>query len=190
VESLVKYIDNPTWSPGLKIVPAWMIVSDLRNHTSAVDFISILSQRHPDTFINVPSFYFPYPAEDMPHCKEIENKRTSLALYVDFLTTKHLPKFKVFPCPMLAPQSQRYEVNPKQWSELSYEVSRGELRMETYLMFLSHLGCSGAAVINFFGGLKPIAAALVSSSQHLIVFLSFGFNIQYVFFPHIIHVCK
>ena len=54
-------------------------------------------------------------------------------------------------------------VSPKQWSELTYEMSRGELRMETYLMFLSHLGCSGAVAINFFGGLKPIAAALVSS---------------------------
>ena len=162
VDSLVKYIDSPTWSPGIKIVPCWMIVSDIRSHTAAVEFMSILSRRHPDTFITVPSFYFPCPAEDLPLCKDVDSKRTSPALYVDFFTSKNLPKFKMFPCPMIAPPTQRYTVNPKQWSEMSYEVSRGELRMETYLTFLSHLGCSGAVVINFFGGLKPIAAALVS----------------------------
>lgn len=34
--------------------------------------------------------------------------------------------------------------------------------METYLSFLSHLGVSGGVVINIFGGLKPIAASLMS----------------------------
>ena len=108
VESLVKYISNPVWSPGLKVVPAWMIVSDLRNHVAAVEFISMLCRRHPDTFVNVPSFYFPCLVEDLPPCKEVDSKRTSPALYVNFLTTKLLPRFKVFPCPMLAPGSRRY----------------------------------------------------------------------------------
>lgn len=163
VESLVKYIGNPIWSPGLRLVPAWMIVSDIRSHTAATEFISILCRRHPDMFINVPSFYIPCAAEDQPLCKEVDSKRTSPALYVNFLTTKCLPRFKVFPCPMVAPDSRRYTTTPKDWYELKYEVSRGELRMESYLAFLSHMGCSGAVVINFFGGLKPIAAALVSS---------------------------
>ena len=187
MESLVKYISNPLWSPGLKLVPAWMIVSDTRNHSAAAEFVSILCRRYPDTFVNVPSFYFPCPAEDLPPCKEVDSKRTNPALYVDFLTTKFLPRFKVFPCPMLAPGSRRYEVNPKQWSELSYEVSRGELRMETYLTFLSHLGCSGAVVINFFGGLKPIAAALVSVTAPLLVatlfILFYAFDHAYRIFP-------
>lgn len=167
VESLVKCISDPLWYPGVKTVPAWMIVSDVRNHSAAQEFVCTLMRRHPETFLNVPSFYFPCPAEDLPPYKEVESKRTSPALYVDFLTcTRIFPRHKVFPCPMLAPQARRYEVNPKQWSELTYEVSRGELRMETYLTFLSHMGCSGGVVINFFGGLKPIAASLVSYHQH------------------------
>lgn len=80
---------------------------------------------------------------------------------------------------MLAYPSWRYEANPKQWSELSYEVSRGELRMEAYLIFLNHMGCLGRVVKNFFGGLKPIVAALVNSSQHSI-FLYF-FDLVCVF---------
>ena len=175
VESLVKYIADPMWSPGLKTVPVWMIVSDLRNHTAAMEFISTLIRKHPETFLNVPSFYFPCPAEDMPLYKEVDNKRIFPVLYVDFLTCSNIfPRHKVLPCPMLAPSSRRYEVNPNQWSELSYEVNRGELRMETYLSFLSHIGSSGGVVINFFGGLKPIAAALVSTLQHpLLLFCSF-----------------
>jgi len=71
-------------------------------------------------------------------------------------------------------------MNAKQWSELSYEVSRGELRMEVYLTFLEHLGCAGAVVINFFGGLKPIAAALVSFVHNSIVFYFFVLDTQIV----------
>ena len=168
VESLVKSISDPLWYPGLKSVPAWMIVSDVRNHPAADEFMCTLMRRHPDTFLNIPSFYFPCPAEDLPPHKEVESRRTSPALYVDFLTCQNFfPRHKMFPCPMLSPLGRRYEVNPKQWSELSYEVSRGELRMETYLTFLSHMGLSGAVVINFFGGLKPIAASLVSYRAHV-----------------------
>lgn len=169
VESLVKSISDPLWYPGLKTVPAWMIVSDVRNHPAAQEFICTLIRRHPDTFLNIPSFYFPCNAEDLPPYKEVESRRSSPALYVDFLTcTKICPRQKLFPCPMLAPDAPRYKVNPKLWSELNYEVSRGELRMETYLTFLHNMGLSGAVVINFFGGLKPIAASLVSYSGHVV----------------------
>ena len=124
VESLVRHIADPLWAPGLKTIPAWMIVSDLRNHPAAVEFISTLTRKHPDMFLNVPSVYLPCPAEDLPSHKEVNNKRTSPLLYVDFLTCSGIfPRHKVFPCPMLAPSSQRYSVNPKHWSELSYEVS-------------------------------------------------------------------
>lgn len=170
VESLVKCIDDPLWYPGVKMVPAWMIVSDVRNHPAAQEFVSTLTRRHPDTFVNVPSFYFPCPAEDLPPHKEVEKWRTSPVLYVDFLTCeKKIPRWKMFPCPMQAPASRRYEVQPKQWSELSYEVSRGELRMESYLEFLRLLGSSGGVTINFFGGLKPIAASLVGYDQHVLI---------------------
>ena len=164
VDSLVKYISSPEWTSGLKSVPAWMIVSDMRNHAAAMGFIGVLIRRHPDMFQIIPSFYFPCPAKDLPSDKEIESKRTSPALYVDYLTCKQiLPRWKVFPCPMLAPDSRRYSVNPKEWSELTYEVSRDELRMEVYISFLSFMGGPGAMVLILFGGLKPIAAALVSS---------------------------
>ena len=140
-----------------------MIVSDLRNHPATVEFISLLVRKHPETFLNVPLVYFPSPAEDLPYHKEVESKRSSPFLYVDFLTCSSIfPRHKVFPCPMLAPSSHRYAVNPKHWSELSYEVNQGELQMETYLSFLSHLGSSGGVVINIFGGLKPIAASFMS----------------------------
>jgi hypothetical protein len=163
VESLVKHIADPLWLPGVKTVPAWMIVSDVRNHPAATEFISSLSRKHPETFLNVPSVYLPCPAEDLPVHKEIDSKRTSPLLYVNFLTCPHVfPRHKVFPCPMWAPSSRRYTVNPKQWSELTYEVNRGELRMEAYLEFLRQIGISGGVVLNIFGGLKPIAASLMS----------------------------
>ena len=163
VESLVKYISSTEWTPGLKSVPAWMIVSDIRNNAAALEFMSTLMHRHPDTFQRVPSFYYPCPAEDMPRDKEIESKRTSDTIYVDFfICTKIFPRWKVFQNPMLAPDSRRYTVKPKDWSELSYEVNRGELRMESYIMFLSFMGSSGGMVLSFFGGLKPIAASLMN----------------------------
>ena len=56
VECLVKHIADPPLSPGLKTIPAWMIVSDLRNHPAAVEFISTLSRKHPKMFLNVPWF--------------------------------------------------------------------------------------------------------------------------------------
>ena len=162
VESLVKHIADPVWQPGLKAIPAWMIVSDLRNHPAATEFISTLCRKHPDTFLNVPSVYLPCPAEDMPLHKEVDSKRSSPFIYVDFLICSAIfPRHKVFPCPMLAPDSRRYKVNPKQWSETSYEVNKGELRMEIYLEFLNNLGSLGGVVINIFGGLKPVAAALM-----------------------------
>lgn len=163
VESLVKYISSTEWTPGLKCVPAWMIVSDIRNHAAALEFMSAIMRRHPDTFQIVPSFYFPCPAEDLPCDKEIESRRTSNAIYVDYFTcTKVLPRWKVFQCPLLAPDSRRYTTKPKDWSELSFEVNRGELRMEVYIQFLSFMGSAGGMVMNFFGGLKPIAAALMN----------------------------
>ena len=163
VESLVKYVGDPLWSPGLKTIPAWMIVSDLRNHPAAEEFMSALIRKHPDTFLNVPSVYLPCHAEDQPMNREVDSKRSSPLIYVDFFTCPRIfPRHKVFPCPMIAPVTTRYNVNPKEWSELPYEANRGELRMEVYLSFLSYLGSSGGVVINLFGGLKPIAAALVS----------------------------
>ena len=115
VESLVKHIADPLWSPGLKIIPAWMIVYDLRNHPAAMEFISTLIHKHPDTFLNVPSVYLPCPTKDLPYNKEVDSKRTSPLLYVDFLTCLCIfLRDKVFPCPMLAPSSRRYAVNPKQ----------------------------------------------------------------------------
>ena len=162
VESLVKYITSADWTPGLKSVPAWMIVSDICNHSTALEFMSALMRRHPDTFQIVPSFYFPCPAEDLPYDKEIESKRTSNAIYVDYFTcTKLLPRWKVFRCPMLPPDSRRYTVKPKEWCETSFELNRGELRMEVYLSFLDLMGSAGGMVLSFFGGLKPIAAALM-----------------------------
>lgn len=164
VESLVKHIADPLWSPGLKAVPAWMIVSDLRNHPAAVEFVSILSRKHPETFINVPSVYLPCPAEDLPVNKEVDSKRSSPFLYVDFLTCSPVfPRGTMFQCPMMAPESLRYSVKPALWSETTYEVNRGELRMETYICFLDQLPIAGGVVVNLFGGLKPIAAALMSN---------------------------
>lgn len=153
---------------------AWMILSDVCNHIVAIKIISTLTRKHSYMYLNVSSFYFPCLIEDLPHYKEVESKKTSSALYVDFFTcTKLFPCFKVFPCPMLAPSSRRYKVNPKQWFELSYEVSRRELRMETYLIFFIDIRCSEGVVINFFGRLKHIVAALVSSLQHTLVFSLF-----------------
>ena len=167
VESLVKYFTDPIWSPGLKTIPAWMIVSDLRNHNAAEEFISAIIRKHPQTFLNIPSVYLPCHAENYPFYKEVDCKRESPMIYVDFLTCPSiLPGHKIFRCPMMPPEARRYNVNPKEWSELSYEVTRGELRMEVYLSFLSFLGSTGGVVINLFGGLKPIAAALVCSLQH------------------------
>jgi hypothetical protein len=138
-----------------------------------VEFISTLTRRHPDTFLNIPSFYFPCRAEDLPYHKEVDSKRTAPAIYVDFFTCPGvLAKQKVFQCPIAAPPSGRYEVHPKQWSELSYEVSRGELRMESYLSFLRDIASSGGVIVNLFGGLKPIAAALVSYLQHKLALYS------------------
>ena len=140
-----------------------MIVSDLCNHPVAIEFISTLIRKHPETFLNVPWVYLPCPAKDLPYYKEVDSKRSSPLLYVDFLTCSCIfPCHKVFPCPMLALSSRRYFVNPKQWSELSYELNRGELRMETYLSFLNHLGSLGGVIINIFGGLKPIVASYMS----------------------------
>ena len=164
VESLVKYLSSPEWTPGLKSVPAWMIISDLRNHEAAMGFMDALIKRHPDTFQVIPSFYFPCPSEDIPGDKDIDAKRTNPALYIDHLIVPGIfPRWKVFPCPMIAPGSSRYQVKPKDWSELTYEVNRGELRMEVYISFLSYMGSAGGMVLSLFGGLKPIAAALVSS---------------------------
>ena len=64
---------------------------------------------------------------------------------------------------MLALSSRHHEVNPKQLSELSYKVSRGKLRIEAYLTIISHMGCLGGVIINFFGGLKPIVVAMMST---------------------------
>ena len=98
----------------------------------------------------------------MPRDKEIDSKRSSSAIYVDyFVCPKVLPKWKVFQCPMIADDVPRYKANPKDWSELSFEVNRGKLRMEVYIKFLSFSGSPGGMVLNFFGGLKPIAAALM-----------------------------
>ena len=167
VESLVKYVADPVWSPGLKTIPSWMIVSDLRNHPAAEEFMAALIRKHPGTFLNVPSVYLPCHAEDQPFNKEVDGMRTSPLIYVDFLTCPSVfPRYKVFQCPMIAPVTRRYNVNPREWSELSYEANRGELRMEVYISFLNFLGSSGGVVINLFGGLKPIAAALVSPLQH------------------------
>ena len=164
VESLVKYFADPIWSPGLKTIPAWMIVSDLRSHPAAEEFMAAINRKHPQTFLNVPSFYLPCHAEHYPFNKEVDTKRESPVIYVDFFTCPGiLPHHKIFRCPMIAPVTRRYNVNPKEWSELKYEVNRGELRMEVYLSFLSFLGSTGGVVINIFGGLKPIAAALVCS---------------------------
>ena len=145
----------------------------MRNHAAALDFMSALMRRHTDTFQIIPSFYFPCPAEDLPSYEEIESKRTSPALYIDYLIcTKILPRWKVFSCPMIAPNLPRYKVKPKDWSELTYEVNRGELRMEVYISFLSFIGSAGSMVLNLFGGLKPIAAALVSP-----IFATFTFQL-------------
>jgi hypothetical protein len=164
VESLVKYVADPVWAPGLKKIPTWMIVSDLRNYPAAEEFISALIRKHPGTFLNVPSVYLPCHAEDQTFNKEVDWLRTTPLFYVDFLTCRSiLPRHKQFRCPMIAPVTRRYNVTPKEWSELSYEANRGELRMEVYNSFLSNLGSSGGVVINLFGGLKPIAAALVST---------------------------
>jgi hypothetical protein len=136
----------------------------LRNHHAAEEFINAIIRKHPETFLNVPSVYLPCHADDQPLNKEVESKRSSPLIYVDFLTCPSIfPKHKFFQCPMTAPVTRRYNVIPKEWSELSYEVNRGELRMEVYISFFSYLGSSGGVVINLFGGLKPIAAALVSS---------------------------
>jgi hypothetical protein len=163
VESLVKYVADPVWAPGLKKIPAWMIISDLRNHPAAEEFISALIRKHPGTFLNVPSVYLPCHAEDQTFNKEVDWLRITPLFYVDFLTCRSiLPRHKQFRCPMIAPVTRRYNVTPKEWSELSYEANRGELRMEVYNSFLINLGSSGGVVINLFGGLKPIAAALVS----------------------------
>jgi hypothetical protein len=163
VESLVKYVADPVWAPGLKKIPAWMIVSDLRNHSAVEEFISALIRKHPGTFLNVPSMYLPCHAEDQTFNKEVDWLRTTHLFYMDFLTCRSiLPRHKQFRCPMIAPVTRRYNVIPKEWSELSYEANRGELRMEVYNSFLDNLGNSGGVVINLFGGLKPIATALVS----------------------------
>ena len=66
-------------------------------------------------------------------------------------------------------------MNPKQWSELSYEVNPGELLMETYLLFLNHLGNSGGVIINIFGRLKPIAATLMSDFN-VFSYMDFSFT--------------
>ena len=186
VESLVKHVVDPLWQPGLKTIPAWMIVSDLHSHPAAVEFISALCRKHPETFINVPSVYLPCPAEDLPVQKEVDSKRSSPFLYVDFLTcSATFPRHKVFKCPMLAPDTRRYTVKLQQWTEQKYEVNRGELRMETYFEFLKNLGTLGGVVINIFGGLKPIAAALM---KELNVFSYMDYSFLHTLPEKIAHV--
>jgi hypothetical protein len=92
---------------------------------------------------------------------------------------------------MIAPETRRYNVTPKEWSELSYEANRGELRMEVYNSFLSNLGSSGGVVINLFGGLKPIAAALVSP-YNILVFIGKSLILLAGLFiySYIVHVCR
>jgi hypothetical protein len=186
VESLVKYLCSPEWTPGVKSVPAWMIVSDLCSHDASLVFMSSLMRRHPNTFVIVPSFYFPCPAEEIADPKEIDGKRQTPALYIDHLIVPDkFPRWKVIACPMLAPDSRRYKVKPKDWSELTYEVNRGELRMEVYIKFLEYMGSAGGMVLNLFGGLKPVAAALASCT-YLNYLNSFPFTSSLFHFSNLI----
>jgi hypothetical protein len=97
VESLVKYVTDPTWSPGLKRISSWMIVSDLCNHPAAEEFMSSIIRKHPQTFLNFPSIYLPCHAENYAFNKEVDSKRTSPLMYVDFLTCPNIfPNHKMF----------------------------------------------------------------------------------------------
>jgi hypothetical protein len=78
------------------MVSAWMIISDICNHTTVGQFKYTSIQKHSDSYLNVPSFYFPCSFEDLNLYKEIESKRI-YALYVDFLIcTQIFAKFKVY----------------------------------------------------------------------------------------------
>lgn len=57
--------------------------------------------------------------------------------------------------------------------------------METYLEFLSHLGSFGGVVINIFGGLKPIAPALMND---LNVFFYIDCGFIHTLFEKIDHI--
>lgn len=51
--------------------------------------------------------------------------KTSHTLYIDYLICIEIfPRWKVFPCLMMASNSPQYKVKPKDWSELTYEMSR------------------------------------------------------------------
>ena len=79
-----------------------------------------------------------------------------------------------------SPQFASIQNQTKNWSEVTYEVKWGELRMEVYISFLYFIGSAGDMVINLFGGLKPIVVALVSP-----IFASFIFEFLPIFHMHI-----
>ena len=173
VNNFVKEITDSEWYPGLESIPAWMIISDRLNSSIAEGFMSSLCEKYPDVFYIVPSFYMPCSAEHQPGDPELEKWRTSKIIYVWFFIHKgKMPKRKVFLNPLTAPDASRYSVDPRQWSELKYELFRGELRMETYLTFLAELTATNSLVINFFGGLKPCAASLVIFLSLQMLFVS------------------
>ena len=122
VESLVKHVADPLWQPGLKTIPAWMIVSDLRRHPAVVEFIS---SSQPWVASIRRGFLTCRPliclSSRRSSCSQGSGQQKELPLiYVDFLTCSVIfPCHKVFRCPKLAPDSRRYKVNPKQWSEPS-----------------------------------------------------------------------
>jgi hypothetical protein len=123
-----------------------------------------MCEKYPDMFCIVPVFYVPCAAENLPGDMELEKWRTSKIIYVWFFVNKaKVPNKKIFLNPLTAPAATRYSVEPRQWSELKYELYRGELRMEAYITFLAELAATNSLVINFFGGLQPCASSLVSN---------------------------
>lgn len=162
VDYLVRYINNPDWFPGLSLVPVWMLIADPQNADAALNFMRQLSERHPDTYLTVPALYVPCVAEDIPEDPELSKWRDLPSLHVFFFVNKKKPQKKL-PSVFLPPDLPRYTVHKGEWSELGYELYRGELRMQAYLSFLAGRCLNGNIIVNFFGGLKPSTVALVSS---------------------------
>lgn len=141
-----------------------MIVSDLRNHPAVVEFISTLKLQASGDVSERPIVLFILSSQGS-HISQGGGQQGDFPPTLRGLPYifTYLPAPQSDPPPMLAHSSRRYAMNPKQWSELSYEVTQGKLRMGTYLSNSSHLGSSGRVVINIFGGLNPIVAALMSN---------------------------
>ena len=179
LETLARYINEPKWFPGLSRVPIFMLISDEINYDGAKHFISFLSSRHPDTYVTMPSYYTPCPAEDLPEVADFQKWRDNPVIHIWFVVNKNLPQSCKLPAPFAPPDFPRYFVKKNLWSERSYEMFRGELRMEAYFNFLDARGGRGKLFVNFFGGLKPCAAALVGLPPP---FLSYVFHLMCIRF--------